>query len=131
MSGDSENECNLKSIQLPPEDPSRIEEIGDDFLSDRDHIPIQVLPSLDRNWRYIRTHYKLGKKHEDVYVIRLNWGTEEEILRRTKFRREFCTSFVNKNPPKKEGKHLQNQLEDAEKVKVELASNVLILFFFL
>ena len=58
---------------LPEEDPKEIDE---NYLT---QWPEEVRESLISNWRYIRTHYHRGRV-VDQYIIRLEHGTEPEII---------------------------------------------------
>ena len=81
MSDDSDSQSSDGVLDLPPPDPFRLADVDPEFLNNRQHVPLQVLDSLDRNWSYVRTHYRVGNPNEDVYVIRLNRGTKREIER--------------------------------------------------
>ena len=55
-------------LELPEEDPT---EFTADLV-DPEQVPPAVWPSLSTNWSYVRTHFHLGSRYQDVYVFRLH-----------------------------------------------------------
>lgn len=64
---------------LPEEDPQEFDEELVVVGPGPRLIPEEVIPAIRFNWSYIRTHYHLGNKIEDIYVIRLQSQNENEV----------------------------------------------------
>lgn len=65
-------------LRLPEPDPPSLltkDILNHDLIPDDDNTII----SLARNWPYIRTHYHINNRFEDIYVIRLQYGSIDEV----------------------------------------------------
>ncbi len=67
----------FKHLSLPKEDPISFNPSLYNQWSGGD----DIIDRLAENWGYIRTHYHAGRRLVDLYVIRLHWGTNEDIIR--------------------------------------------------
>ena len=65
---------------VPPEDEPSLVSFLDAHPEQKELFPEEVLPSLERNWPFVRTHYRNKCSFEDNYIIRLQYGVQEEIL---------------------------------------------------